>query len=106
MQSAYERLLKIYNFKKMVYKKRRIPEYSAETSRSRKTFCEDDPSVPKTIATLPEAIETFCEDKSDIPSRKIFENFQKNSRAESLLIYSQNTAFANRKCKKAAFPVG
>ena len=77
MQSAYERLLKIYNFKKMVYKKRRIPEYSAETLRIRKTFCEDDPSVPKTIAMLPEAIETFREDKSDILSRKILENFQK-----------------------------
>ena len=90
----------------MVYKKRRIPQYSAETLRIRKTLCEDDPSAPKTIAVLPEAIETFNEDKSDILSRKIFENFSKNLRAERVGYYSQNTAFANRKCKKAAFSVG
>ena len=92
MQSAYERLLKIYNFKKMVYKKRRIPEYSAETSRSRKTLCEDDPSAPKTIAMLPEAIETFREDKSGILSqKKILKIFKKFEGRELWILFAKHS---------------
>ena len=106
MQSAYERLLKIYNFKKMVYKKTQDPrilrwniEEPQDILRGWSERSKDDRYASRGDRDILRG-----QIGHSIP--KNFRKFSKNSRAESLLIYSQNPCLTNRKCKKAAFPVG